>query len=335
MPIFPFDDEEERRRRRPFLTPPINPEADMLDEPPDLPPRPRAMLPPPGNPGGMEAPEYTPQDMAPPSRYQRLEAEKQGYMRGTPGRFKSALTGALQGLAAGGPGGALTGAAYGAIDPRRVREVEFNQRVRPQIQERFAFEDQQRAVERQAEQDALNAEYRRAQIGELGRRGLPKPAAPQRPIIVPPGGTAIDLDTRQPIFTAPERIKPPTTAELQIDPESGMSVEEMADASYNARGGDNYVLSKLPPATRQIIERGTVMIKGKEEEASPEEKGAAQRAFDNAINRQRSTDMQYTRGHIRSRRVGGGKAQPVKSGTGINRPRSQFNSKKFPGLKFD
>jgi hypothetical protein len=31
----------------------------------------------------------------------------------------------------------------------------------------------------------------------------------------------------------------------------------------------------------------------------------------------------------------GGDAKPVQGGTGISRPRSQFNSSKFPGLRFD
>jgi len=215
MPLFglPAFDAPRRRRRSPFLTPPINPEADMSDnladdapELPDLPPNPRPMLPPPsGIPGGVEPPPYSPQDsLGPPTRYQRYEAEKQGYMRGRPVRLKSALTGALQGLTAGGPGGALTGAAYGALDPRRVREVEFNQRIRPQIQERFGYEDQQRAQQRQAEADALNEELRRAQIGELGRRGQPKPAAP---LHGRPGDVFLDPTTRQPIATIPQQEK--------------------------------------------------------------------------------------------------------------------------------
>jgi hypothetical protein len=110
-----------------------------------------------------------------PTRGEELTEAKDVYLKGAPGRFRSALTGALQGLAAGGPGGAITGAATGAISPRTVREVEFNQRVRPQIQERFAFEDQQRQAERQAEADALNTQYKQAQIGAVNRSNLPAP----------------------------------------------------------------------------------------------------------------------------------------------------------------
>lgn len=109
-------------------------------------------------------------------------------MRGTPGRARSALTGALEGFAGGGGLiGAITGAAGGAISPRRLRERQFNQQVRPELMEQFAFEDADIAAERHAQQNALNNEYRRAQIGELESQAyknrLPPPAPrPRQPI---------------------------------------------------------------------------------------------------------------------------------------------------------
>ena len=110
-------------------------------------------------------PEFNPRI----SRGEEYGGAKAEFMAKTPGRGKSALTGALQGfLRGGGLAGAATGAIYGAADPRGLREQEFNRTRRPQLLERFALEDQDRAAARQAEQDALNNQYKQAQIGEIG-----------------------------------------------------------------------------------------------------------------------------------------------------------------------
>jgi hypothetical protein len=109
---------------------------------------------------------------AQPTRGEQLGEAKDVYLQGTPGRGKSALLGAARGfLGGGGLAGAITGAASGAIDPRGLREQEFNRRIRPQILERFGLEDQERAQAREAEESAINNEYKRAQIGEIGSQG--------------------------------------------------------------------------------------------------------------------------------------------------------------------
>ncbi|HEU0179432.1 MAG TPA: hypothetical protein VFV58_34810 [Blastocatellia bacterium] len=109
-------------------------------------------------------------------REKQLEDTKQLFMAGTPGRKKSlllgALRGALQGLGtgqgiAGGIGGAIAGGAYGAADPRGLREQEFNQKVAPKIQQRFAYEDQRRQAARQSALDAMGAQKTQAEIGNL------------------------------------------------------------------------------------------------------------------------------------------------------------------------
>ena|SRR5437867_1222853 len=125
-----------------------------------------------GRPDQMPAPPYQPQDAAPPTQGQRYEAERQAYLRGTPGRLKSALNGALQGFASGGGlVGAATGGAYGAIDPKRLQERRFNQERRPQILEQFAFEGADRAAQRQSDIDALTAAKTNAEIGNLQSEG--------------------------------------------------------------------------------------------------------------------------------------------------------------------
>lgn len=185
MAIFPYEDEEERRRRR--LSPP-NPVMDLAmgelessRRPPVLPGIETAR---PGM-SSMGAPNTLP----PPtinrqSRGDEMAEARGAYLEKTPGRGKSALTGALQAfLGGGGLAGAAMGGLAGAVDPRGLREQQFNRRIRPQIEERFRYEDADRAAVRQAEQDALNNQYRTAQIGELESQAyknrLPPPAPPE------------------------------------------------------------------------------------------------------------------------------------------------------------
>ena len=157
---------ESRRRRRP---PDLNPD-DV-----DLAPSP--------SPAGV-----TPPPLPRPSRASEMSEAREAYLKGTPGRFKSALKGAAEGfLGGGGLAGAATGALYGGIDPRGLRENEFNRRIRPQIVERQTYEDQERQAQRQAQQDELNSAYKQAQIGELESQAyknrLPPPTPrPQSPV---------------------------------------------------------------------------------------------------------------------------------------------------------
>jgi hypothetical protein len=101
-------------------------------------------------------------------------------------------------------------------------------------------------------------------------------------------------------------------------------VEEKADASYQGRGGDKYVLKTLSPRTQQIIADGTVteegavdaegkVIPGKTtRQADPAEIEAAQQEFDRAIARQRKVDLDYTRGNIRGKVLSGRKSSGAK-----------------------
>lgn len=319
------------------------PDGPMMGAPSPLPesPGPRGMMAPsPGIPGGEKYGIPGVRASRPPTRYDELAEMKGAYMSGAPGRGKSALTGAMEGfMGGGGLAGAATGAAYGAIDPRRLRERQFERYERPGILERFAFEDADTQRRRQAEKDALNEEYRRAQTehlkSEAYKNRLPPPAKEPPSHWVQTDQGWVDLNapenrgkTFRP-YTAPKEERQPTAAELATEPESGKSVEEIAEDSYQARGGDNYVFSKLPAYTRQLLS-------GEVKDADPQEVARAQSAFDAAIERQRKADLNYTRGSVRSRRLNAGRGgKPTGSQSGISRPRSQFNSKLFPGLKFD
>lgn len=168
MPIFPYDDYDDegiyadyppRPRRRSAL--------------PDIEPGLGIPMPARGAPGAM--PPTFPSGRQ--SRYDELGEARDVYLKGTPVRGKSAVLGAIRGALQGlmsGQGalpGAVTGAIGGAVDPRGMREQEFNRKIRPQIEERFAYEDQAAAQQRQqgidAERSALNA----AQIGNLQSEG--------------------------------------------------------------------------------------------------------------------------------------------------------------------
>lgn len=80
---------------------------------------------------------------------------------------------------------------------------------------------------------------------------------------------------------------------------AGESVEVRARKSYEDRGGDKYVLSKLPERARQILEAGTVVVNGKTRAANQAEREAAQRVFERAIDRQYKADLDYTTGVFR------------------------------------
>jgi hypothetical protein len=242
-----------------------------------------------------------------------------GFKRSVRDIGKSALTGFLQGIGsggglAGGLGGAITGGAYGAIDPRGAREALFDQTVAPKLQRDMAQQQQQQQMARQQQENVLNDQYKQAQIGALNRSNMQEPMRPLLPHYEKTTEGIINLNAPEnkgkvfKPYEAPKTpvVKPPTAAELATDPESGMSWEEMADASYEARGGDQYVFDRLPAKTRQLIDKGAFTnAEGKEVTADPAEVRAAERAYQSAINRQRQTDKEYSRGAVRSKRLGG------------------------------
>lgn len=278
--------------------------------------------------GGSPAPAAPLPPMPPmlpkqPSRYEEMEEAKDVYLKGTPGRFKSgllaALRGGLQGLATGGGlgaglGGAAAGGLFGAINPKGARAMEFEERVKPRIMERFAYEDADRAQQAAGEKARREAEMHKADIGLKESQAIKnRMPAIRPPLIVPEGGVAINATTGEPIYTA--QPKPPTRDELTIEPSSGKSFEQIARDSYEARGGDAYVLSKLPAWMRQVIEKGTMMteevdaegnLTGKLTEAPADSESiqTAQRALADAIKRQWEADLQYTSGDVRSRAMG-------------------------------
>jgi hypothetical protein len=264
MPIFPFDDEEEKRRRR-YASPGINPNAGLPEI--ALPKRP--MLPGPGNPGAMPAPEYAPQDMAPPSRYQRYQSEKEGYMRGTPGRGKSALTGALQAfLGGGGLIGAGMGALQGATDPRGLREQQFNQRRRPQILEQFGMEDAERQAQRQVGADELNAQYKQAQIGELQSQAHKNRLPPPRRAPVHSDRGLYDVEGGG-IIPGTEPLPKPETPSYQniVDPDGKIR-------TYQVFPGGR----KIPVGVSGAAAISQANIRSREKVASQHEAGANARA---------------------------------------------------------
>lgn len=190
MAIFPLpQDIAERLRKRRLPTE----EDEYTTEPPSaLPaiegPRPVPLASPPG---------YTPpRGSTPPfarrqSRGEEIAEARDAYSEMPLSRGRGALKGALlglgQGLATGqglggALGGALAGAAGGALSPKTIRRQEFETQIRPRIEERFGYEDQDRAIaqaeyqqQRQMGLDAMNAAKTQAEIGEINRRNLPRP----------------------------------------------------------------------------------------------------------------------------------------------------------------
>ncbi len=177
-------DEEERKRRSGLPTE----EDDYTTPPPALPEistgRPPMMAA--GSPGSVTPSTFSSRR---PSRLEEMNEAKDVYMQKTPGRGRAALLGGLQALGQSNPqdfgsavGQGIGGLIGGLINPRGVREQQFNQRVRPQIMERFGAEDAERAATRQAEQDALNTDLKRAQIGATNRQNMPAQPRPPAPI---------------------------------------------------------------------------------------------------------------------------------------------------------
>lgn len=347
MPIFPFMDDEARRRS--MLTPGINgalpdvaaskpmpkigaptpgPTPTMMPGKsypstlPEAPPSRPALALPRAEAGGFTpAPESLNRVPQPPSRYEQMQEAKDVYLQGTPGRLKSGLLGALrgglQGLATGGLGGALGGAlaggGFGAINPRGRREMEFNEQVRPKILERFGYEDADRAAAIAQAKAAGEQAMNRAQLAniqsQINSRAAQDALNQQKadmeanqPMTLSPGATVYDRKGQRALFTAPAAEKQPTQAELSIEPSSGKSAEEISDDSYAGRGGDQYVFDRLPERTRQLLS-------GEIANASPAELMAAQRTFENAIKKEKSDILQYTRGEVRSRALGARKGR--------------------------
>lgn len=240
--LLPYDDEEERRRRGLPLPPPA------------LPPSPTP-LPTRGNPDTLPSPMPS---LRPPGRGEQINEARDVYMLGTPGRGKSAAKGALQAfLGGGGLLGAGLGAISGAVDPRGLREQEFNTRVRPQILERFSLEDADRAAAQAAEDRQLNSAYRTAQIGELNRRGILEPPKPRQPIRSDRG--LYDLDAGR-IIPGTEPLPP---APRQLNPNFEYDVDRLP---YNLNDPAERKKFELLPRSKRVKPEKTGTAKPKEKQ---------------------------------------------------------------------
>jgi hypothetical protein len=276
-------------------------------------------------------PEFTPR---PITRAEELEGAKTEYLAKTPGRFKSGLLGALRGAAQGfstggglaaGLGGALAGGAFGAINPRGERAMEFETIRKPRILERFALEDQEQAARLAEEKARREAASAAAKIADIQSQIESRQAADalnqskfeyekNKPLIVRPGGVVFDPRTGEPIFQADKPLTS-TDPSLDIEPTSGKSYQQIAVESYMNRGGDDYVLSQMPAVQQELIQKGT--INGTP--ASLEEVNAALRAFEAAKQRQLQIDMDYTRGSVRGGNVSRQKGRRPAAGPAVRK----------------
>ncbi|OQA28863.1 MAG: hypothetical protein BWY57_03435 [Betaproteobacteria bacterium ADurb.Bin341] len=219
-------------------------------------------------------------------------------------------------------GGALGGGLGATFNPTEGRNQIFEATQLPRINENI--KGQESFEDRQLKQRGIEADTRRAEamarradadagryVGEAAwgtydtRTGQPiwqRPqgqtsgAAPRRYNV---NGALVD-ETGRVLYQSPEKEKPISVAEAEAQraAEEG-SVEEIAASSYEGRGGDDYVKSKLPPMIQSILNTGMVKEGGVEREATPQEVMAAQRQFEQAIRQQRQADERYTRGEAK------------------------------------
>lgn len=247
---------------------------------------------------------------------------------------KQIALGALTGLQRGGILGALTGGLTNVISPMTGREQNFEALYRPGLEQQAAR--QQAADDRQRQLALQDLNMRRGQVAldqetaqtELYKAQAQKalnpairPEDPRRNVFNTPRGT-LDLSTGQIIQgTEPlsrERNLSPTQqlAEGEIEREASEGTpEQIADDSYQGRGGDAYVISKLPADVQEILTKGTV----RGERAYPDEIDRAQRMFERAAEQEKKSILSYTKGEARkkaSRRVVGKKGgTPSATGT--------------------
>ncbi len=301
-------------------TPPVLPNRSFELEPPqkiapELPDRREVPLPPlPGRSG------YTPYS---PTNEARYDYVMKGAQRDAEGNLvdggkikrsfgdvlKGAGLGFLRGAAAnpnnplaGGLGGAVGGGIIPAINPTLGREALFNQIYLPQMQQQQAEQQGIFAQQQQAAETEQQRRLREAQIGKteaetkaLGMPKVPTLPAPPRPVSVAPGSTLVNPTTGQAIYTAKGRPeKPPSTTDLErevrLEEEEEGTTDAIAAQSYEARGGDEYVKSKLPARAQEILNTGK--LNG--EDVTPQEMAQAQAQWQAAIKTQKDRDRTET-----------------------------------------
>lgn len=171
-----FDD---RRKLRP--RPSLPPELPDIEDPEPMPMT---------APGGFFG---RPTPYRQPSRAEEMSEARNVYNQKQPGRLKAGLLGALQTVGAGGAqdlgqafGQGIGGFVGGLINPRGVRNRQFEQQIRPQIEERFQLEDRERALRASEAKDQQDAEFQQARIADINSqirtREAPKPIPRRQPI---------------------------------------------------------------------------------------------------------------------------------------------------------
>lgn len=257
---------------------------------------------------------------------------------------------ALAGLGKGGVLGAAIGGIGATVSPEFGREFNWEMYKKPGALEEEGRAMQRQQMDRQGMLDALRIQ--REQVGldqetaqtELYKAQAKKalnPAIQREPVrLTPlqmPDGSTVLVDTANPAnegreFRPIERPQKPVSApeaakEAEIERTAAEGdPEQIAEDSYQGRGGDDYVLKRLPLQVQQILATGKVNGM----EATPDEIAGAQRVWAQAIERERKSILDYTKGQARtktSKRAVGKRPGPA-SATGTRSLR-ELSSKYF------
>ena len=228
---------------------------------------------------------------------------------------------ALAGLGRGGILGAMTGALGATISPKFGREMNWEMYQKPRALEEEGRAMQQQMLDRQQALDALRIQRERVGLDqELAQTDLYKaqakraldpairPQAPRSVRLSPmqmPDGSTVLVDMNDPEnagkeFRAP--MKPLSVNEARTAAEDERlsqegDPEQIAEDSYQGRGGDQYVYSKLPAPIQQILSTG----KANGMDATPEEIARAQQVYRTAIEQERKSILDYTKGAARKK----------------------------------
>jgi hypothetical protein len=290
-----------------------------------------------------------------------------GFKRNWKDVAKNALIGAGRQIAANprdpigaAIGGALVGGAGTAINPEKGREFTFDQvegprmerdiekqrRERQQAAEETFKEAQRKQIEAQTNKTNHDVDSDKARDRYIPLAGgalydtkdqtlVVQPAEKTtKPTFhnVPAGTTVLGSDGKT-VYTSPAKPEKPMSlgdAETERAADEG-SVDQITNDSMEGRR--SALFSKLPPDYQKAL--------NDPEKADTDTLAKAQRAFDQMWKDEYGRVRRYTEGEAKKKagliRAG---RRPQSSSTGApsqstSRPRSQFNSEKFPGLHFD
>lgn len=186
-------------------------------------------------------------------------------------------------------GGAVGGIGGATVNPQRGYEMAFDRGHGAHMQQAQGMRDQRSDAERKQRMGAMDEDYRRAQIDATKRDKL-MPVAPGyglwnagkgeweggvKPEFRPSGQSAnakprwvqgrldgkagwYNLDDPRyanKIIEPFEREKPMTMQDAlaEEDVADNATVEQIANDSYQGRGGDNYLIGKMPPQYQQAL----------------------------------------------------------------------------------